>query len=72
MLTVTAVTALLAGLVTSTSLRVRSPYAVKETHFPPTKWTKLGPAPTDQVINLQIGLKQSHFDKLERHLLEGT
>ncbi|KAA6413001.1 MAG: tripeptidyl peptidase [Lasallia pustulata] len=33
-------------------------------------WTRVGPAPADHRINLQIGLKQSQFDELERHLYE--
>ena len=45
---------------------------VKETHTVPSQWSKVGPAPAGHVINLQIGLKQSQFDELERHLLEGN
>ncbi|KAA6408198.1 MAG: tripeptidyl peptidase [Lasallia pustulata] len=45
-----------------------TPYAVKDSHVVPRKWTRVGPAPTDHRINLQIGLKQSQFDELERHL----
>jgi tripeptidyl-peptidase-1 len=52
-------------------VRVRSPYAVKDTHNVPRKWSRIGPAPSDHVIHLQIGLKQSQFDELERHLYEG-
>ncbi|TVY57900.1 Tripeptidyl-peptidase sed3, partial [Lachnellula suecica] len=62
---------LLAGLVSSSSSRAHSPYAVKEVHYPPNKWSNLGPAPRDHVINLQIGLKQSRFDELVRRILEG-
>ncbi|RDL38636.1 Tripeptidyl peptidase [Venustampulla echinocandica] len=65
-----AVAALCAGLVASSPLRVRSPYVVKESHFLPSKWERVGPAPADHVVNLQIGLKQSQFDELERHLHE--
>ncbi len=72
MLTSAALIALFAALVTSSPLRVRSPYAVKETHPVPSQWSNVGPAPADHVINLQIGLKQSQFDELERHLLEGN
>jgi len=71
MLTSFAIVALFAGIVASTPLRARSPYVVKETHFPPRKWKNIGPAPADHVVNLQIGLKQSQFDELERHLHEG-
>ena len=71
MLTSFTVAALFAGLVASSPLRIRSPYAVKETHLPPSKWRNIGPAPVDHVVNLKIGLKQSQFDELERHLREG-
>jgi len=52
-------------------IRARSPYAVKDTHHVPRKWSRVGPAPSNHVIHLQIGLKQSQFDELERHLYEG-
>jgi tripeptidyl-peptidase-1 len=32
---------------------------------------KMGRAPADRMMNLQIGVKQSQFDDLERHLYEG-
>ncbi len=44
---------------------------VKETHAPPRRWTRLDRAPKDHVIHLQIGIKQSNFAELERHLYEG-
>jgi tripeptidyl-peptidase I len=47
------------------------PYAVKERHIVPQKWTRLGRAPADAVLELRIALKQSKFDELERHLYEG-
>lgn len=52
-------------------VRTRSPYAVKDSHSVPRKWSKIGSAPSDHVIHLQIGLKQSQFDELEKHLYEG-
>jgi tripeptidyl-peptidase-1 len=58
-------------VVLSSPIRARTPYKVKETHYVPRKWTKLGRAPSEHTINLQIGLKQSSFDELERHLYEG-
>ena len=70
MLTSITFTALLA-IVAATPVRVRSPYTVKETHPVPSKWSRTGPAPGHHLINLQIGLKQSKFDELERHLYEG-
>lgn len=53
-------------------IQARSSYAVKDTHFVPRKWNNVGPAPSDHRINLQIGLKQSQFSELERHLYEGN
>lgn len=71
MLTSIGFAALFAALATASPVR-RSDYAVKETHPVPQKWSKVGPAPADHVIKLQIGLKQSQFDELERHLYEGA
>lgn len=66
---------LLALVIASTTLgsplSIRSPYAVKDSHNVPRKWSKVGPAPSSHVLNLQIGLKQSQFGELERHLYEG-
>ena len=58
--------------VLTTPLRARIPYAVKETHNVPSRWFRVGPAPSNRVINLHIGLRQSQFDDLERHLYEGS
>ena len=60
-----------AGTVSGFSFRSRSPYAVKDTHHVPRRWTAVGPAPADHLIRLQIGLKQGQFSELERHLYEG-
>ena len=72
MLTSIPLTAIFAALSAASPLRVRSPYAVKETHAVPPKWKIVGDAPANHVVNLQIGLKQSQFDELERHLYEGN
>lgn len=45
-------------------------YAVKERHYVPKSWTSLGPADKSDIINLQIGLKQSNKGAIEQHLLE--
>lgn len=45
-------------------------YAVKERHHVPKSWTSLGPADKSDIINLQIGLKQSNKGAIEQHLLE--
>ncbi|KAK2067280.1 hypothetical protein P8C59_001036 [Phyllachora maydis] len=45
-------------------------YAVKETHHVPRGWRRLGRASPHHLIRLQIGLAQSNWDELERHLIE--
>ncbi len=52
-------------------VRARSSYAVKDTHFAPARWTNVGAPAADHMIKLTVGLKQSKFDELERHLNEG-
>ncbi|KAI9639968.1 hypothetical protein NHQ30_011637 [Ciborinia camelliae] len=66
----TLTTFLVVGLVSSSPIKARTPYAVKETHYPPSQWQRVGPARAGHMINLQIGLKQGQFDELERHLYE--
>lgn len=51
--------------------RLQSRYAVKDSHYVPKAWRRIGPAPGEHLIKLQIGLKQGQFAKLERHLYEG-
>lgn len=48
-----------------------SGYGTKDEHYVPRAWRRIGPAPGDHMIRLQIGLKQSGFSELERHLYEG-
>jgi tripeptidyl-peptidase-1 len=55
----------------ATPVLSRSTYAVKETHFVPTEWTKADRAHGANTIQLQIGLKQGRFEELDRHLHEG-
>ena len=58
--------------VTSASpLRTRSPFVVKDNHPVPSGWEIVAPAPGEEHIHLQIGLKHGQFDELERHLDEG-
>lgn len=57
--------------VLGTPIRARTGYSVKETHAIPRQWVESGPAPGNHMLRLQIGLKQSNFDELERHLYEG-
>ncbi|OTA61978.1 tripeptidyl-peptidase 1 precursor [Hypoxylon sp. EC38] len=48
----------------------RTPYRVKDSHHVPRGWRRVRRAPADHVIDLQIGVKQSNFAELERHLYE--
>jgi tripeptidyl-peptidase I len=45
-------------------------YAVAERHPAPRDWTKVGPAPKSEIINLRIGLKQGNEGIIEQHLLQ--
>ena len=49
----------------------RTPYRVKDSHHVPRAWKRVRRAPADHIIDLQIGVKQSNFAELERHLYEG-
>jgi tripeptidyl-peptidase-1 len=60
-----------AQAVFGTPIQARTAYAVKGAHPVPRQWTKLGRAPREQMLHLQIGVKQSQFGDLERHLYEG-
>ena len=71
MLTSALFTAFLAGFASASPLRIRSPYSLKEAHPVLKSWAEIAPAPAEHIIQLQIGLKQSQFDELERHLYEG-
>ena len=62
---------LTADTVAGTPLTGRNTYSVKESHHIPQQWTRVGPAPAEHIISLNIGLKQSQFDKLEKQLYEG-
>ncbi|KAI2633346.1 tripeptidyl-peptidase 1 precursor [Xylaria nigripes] len=48
----------------------RSDYSVKDSHIVPRGWTKIARAPSDHVMQIQIGLKQSNFAELEKQLYE--
>lgn len=53
-------------------IQSRTAYAVKETHRAPRRWIKRGRAPAETMLDLQIGVAQSQFGELERHLYEGV
>ena len=55
----------------SAAAPVDSVYAVKETFVVPPSFERIGDAPENHRIRLSVGLKQSQFDELERHLHEG-
>ncbi|ETI25224.1 hypothetical protein G647_04597 [Cladophialophora carrionii CBS 160.54] len=58
------------SLVAAGPVTRRSDLVVKDFHRAPRAWTNLGRAPTEHLIHLTIGLSQSRFDELERHLYE--
>ena len=47
-------------------------YTVKDRHEAPPGWSVMGPAPSEHLLDISIGLKQSRFDELERILYQGT
>lgn len=60
-----------AGTISASPQR-RADYALKEKHFVPRSWTRVGPAPSQHKLQLHIGVKQGNFNELERHLYEGN
>ena len=48
----------------------RATYGLKERHDPPVSWIEVGHPSKDEVIHLQIGLKQQNEGVIESHLLE--
>lgn len=63
--------AVVAQSIVATPIKARTAYAVRETHNVPRRWTKASRAEPKQMLSLQIGVKQSNFAELERHLYEG-
>lgn len=63
--------ALLAASSLASPVKTRSEYGLKETHPVPRGWSRIGAAPENHVVSLQIGLTQGNFAELERHLYEG-
>jgi tripeptidyl-peptidase I len=63
---------IIANFIDCSPVRIRSPHMVKESLLLPGRWRKIGPAPSDHVLDLQIGLKQDRFHDLEKQLYEGT
>ncbi len=45
-------------------------HVVKERIVPPREWIPDGLPPSNHIVELRIGLRQSDFDALERHLYE--
>jgi tripeptidyl-peptidase-1 len=65
------VLAVFAATARSSPAGVREGYVVKERHHVPRQWRRVSSAPAQHLIELSIGLKQSRFSELERHLYEG-
>ncbi|KAI1102674.1 tripeptidyl-peptidase 1 precursor [Jackrogersella minutella] len=67
-----AISALLAaqGAIATPFLGSRTTYRVKDVHHVPRAWKRVRRAPADHVIDLHIGVKQSNFVELEKHLYE--
>ncbi|TIA32389.1 subtilisin-like protein [Aureobasidium pullulans] len=65
---------LVAGLLASgayaSPIQARTPYAVKDSHFVPSKWRQVAAAPSTHNIDLRIAVKQNQFTDLEKHLYE--
>ena len=59
-------TGVFAGPITSRS------YAVKGSHPVPKGWRQMNRAPADHTMELRIGLTQSDFEGLEKHLMEAS
>jgi len=52
-------------------LHSRHTNLLKDSHEVPVAWSRVGSAHPGILITLQIGLKQSRFDELEKQLHEG-
>ena len=52
-------------------LKDRSTFVVKDRHYVPHQWSRVSDAPPDHLLRLNIGLRQSKFDELEKSLYEG-
>jgi tripeptidyl-peptidase-1 len=63
--------AIAAHTASGSPILARTAYSIKEIHNVPRKWTAIDRAPAHHMLHMQIGLKQSNFDELERHLYEG-
>lgn len=64
---------LLAALVSFSAAKpLQSGHVVKETHRVPREFTRIGDAPGHKLLRLSVGLKQSRFQELERHLYESN
>ncbi|KIV96861.1 hypothetical protein PV10_00676 [Exophiala mesophila] len=56
--------------VSANPVRPRTDYAVKDFHPVPPAWSNLGSPSSDHMISLSLGLTQSRFEELEKHLYE--
>ncbi|PSR76287.1 tripeptidyl peptidase-like protein [Coniella lustricola] len=62
--------AVLARSALAKPIQQRSPFALKDAHFVPRRWTQVGYPEAGHSVALRIGLKQGDFAELERHLYE--
>jgi hypothetical protein len=46
-------------------------YTLKSYHHVPPNWERIGAAPPNHALTLQIGLKQGRFDEILQHLNKG-
>ncbi|WPG97551.1 Hypothetical protein R9X50_00032800 [Acrodontium crateriforme] len=60
----------LLGAVSAAPGSTRSRYALKERHVVPRGWTESAQAVKSHMVHLQIGLKQSNADEIDRHVME--
>lgn len=58
-------------LVLCSPVHFQSSSTLKESHPPPPRWTCVGRADPNHVVDLQIGLKQDDYESLERYLIKG-
>lgn len=61
---------LVAAIAVASPIKARTPYALKETHYAPREWQKLGRANPSKLVNLQIGLKQGNMVRRLRIFLQ--
>lgn len=59
------------GVALCTPILESARYTLEDSHRIPDDWISEGPAPSQHIIKLHIGLRTHRFETLERHLYEG-